>query len=379
MESRRIDTIQAFRALREPWNELVENGASREIFARHEWFDAWIRAYETDDRLDIETIWRDGLLVAIAPMQRVREHFRGIDARALHLLWSGVAPRGGVLVREAEDVEPLLESLTARRDWDVLVAPNLPDDAAATPRMLAWLKAHRIPHQAAPGFASPYLAIEGSWDAHWSGLPRERRRYFTKKCVNRLEREGGHQFARVETRPDLEAFLPEMYALSQKSWKAGISSELHPKAPVARLLVDFAREGLEQGWVRIDTLRVDGRLIAFEYMLVGPDRHSVVRSDYDLDYKYYTPGNSLRLRVVRDLFESGVAEYDLGGDPHPYKLDWCDRVRHHRTVTVANRTWRGRLILTAKNILLPAIRRLRGGASSDGAADTEAEREVEAS
>jgi CelD/BcsL family acetyltransferase involved in cellulose biosynthesis len=367
METRRVETFAGFADLREPWNELVADSAAPDVFARHEWFDAWIRVHAAGDRLAIETLWRDGQLVAVAPMRRVREQFRGIAARGLSWLWSGVAPRSSLVAAEPGDVDALLGGIVSRDDWDVLVVPNLPEDEPTTGRFLDGLRQRGLTHQDAAGFESPYLKIETSWDEHWNSLPRERRRYLGKKCMNRLEREGDFRFDRLQTRADLETFLPEMYALSQKSWKAGISSELTPDTPVAQQLVEFARVGLDAGWVRIDTLRLHTQLIAFEYMLVGPRRHSVVRSDFDLEYKYYTPGNSLRLHVVRSLFEEGgvgATEYDLGGDPHPYKLEWCDHIRRHRSLTVANRTWRGRLILTAKNVLLPALRRLRGGSAS---------------
>ena len=363
METRRIESLDEFLRLREPWDELADACEAPEVFHRHAFLASHVRAHRAEAALAIETSWRDGQLVGIAPFTRAHEHFRGLEARSLALLWSAVSPRGGWLVRESADVDPLLDALFARRDWDVLLAPNLRADLGSTARLQGALAERGIPHQDAPGFASPYLPISGTWSAHWDALPRERRRYLTKKCLNRLAREGGHAFERIATAEAFEAFVPEMYALSRKSWKAGVSSELRPHSPVARLLVDFARHGLERGLVRIDALRLRGQLIAFEYMLVGPERHSVVRSDYDLDHKYFTPGNALRLHIVRDLFETGAREYDLGGDPHPYKLEWCDRVRHHRTLTAANRTWRGRAILLAKNVLLPAWRRVRGQAA----------------
>jgi CelD/BcsL family acetyltransferase involved in cellulose biosynthesis len=368
MEVRRIDRIEEFRALCRPWDELVGVSDLDAVFLRHAWFDAWIRAYAAEERLAIETLWRAGRLAAIAPLQRTTQSFRGVRVRALELLWSAVAPRSGWIATRDEDVAALLDGLLERDDWDVLVAPNWPTDAATGSALLDAVRRAGLAHQDVPGFRSPFLRIRGTWDEYWAGLPRERRRYLTKKCTNRLEREGDHEFRRIDTAEALEAFVPEMYALSEKSWKAGISAELRPDSPVAQLLVGFARDGLEAGRVRVETLRLHDELIAFEYMLVGSGRHSVVRSDYDLAYRYFTPGNSLRLHVLQQLFAEGATEYDLGGDPHPYKLEWCDTIRDHRTLTVANRTWRGRLVLGAKTVLLPALRRLRGAADPGAAA-----------
>ena len=160
--------------------------------------------------------------------------------------------------------------------------------------------------------------------------------------------------------------MPEIYDLSARSWKATRGTPLHADSPDARLLIGFARLGLERGWVRIEALRVEGRLVAFEYMLVDGGRHVVSRSDYDDEYKYFTPGNSLRLRILHSLLDDPAAtEYDLAGADAPYKREWCNALRSHVTVTVGQSTLRGWLTRTAKNKLLPWHRGLRGADSTN--------------
>lgn len=367
--SRLIERMDALQALREPWNELVAASDADAVFTRHEWFEQWIRAYGVESALAVQTTWRDGQLVGVAPLHRSELVFRGLRTRSLAWLWSAVAPRCNLLVAHPDDVPPLLDAVVATPAWDVLVAENLPLASAVTERLLAELAARGRRHQVVETFRSPYRILEEDYETFWKGLDRERRRYLQKKCINRLERQEGVETSTLRTRAELEAFLPDMYALSARSWKADLGSGLGPESPEARLLVGFARTGLERGWVRIDTLRLAGRLLAFEYMLVSGGRYAVARSDYDPEDKYLTPGNSLRLRILRSLLDDPAAtEYDLAGGDAPYKREWCNAIRPHVTLTVGNDTLRGRVVLTAKNVLLPALRRLRPGAREEAPA-----------
>jgi len=368
--SRLVETLDDFMSLRAPWNALARTSGSDDVFVRHEWFAEWIRAYRVESALAIQTLWRDGQLVGAAPLYRSPLRFRGLPTRSLAWLWSAIAPRCNFLVAEPDDVGPLVDAVRAIPGWDVLVLENLPDASDVTTRFLAQLAAERARHQVVSTFRSPYRALDRSFSAYWAGLDRERRRYLQKKCINRLERIDDVEIRTLRTRAELEAFVPDMYAISARSWKATLGSALRPDSPEARLLLGFARAGLERGEVRIDTLRIAGRLVAFEYMLVSPGgRYAVARSDYDMEDRYLTPGNSLRLRILESLFDDPDAtEYDLAGGDAPYKREWCDRVREHVTVTVGSSTLRGRLVMATKNVLLPALRRLKGDVADEGAA-----------
>lgn len=368
---RRITDLAGFRALRTAWNELVEASPDGALYARHEWFEQWILAHRVEGSLAIVTLWRGGRLIGAAPLFRTELVFRGVQARSLSFIWSAVAPRCNFLLAEVGDLSALLDAVLATPDFDVLVVENLAVESTTTRGFLAELRRRGVAHQVVESFQSPYRVLEPDFESYWTGLDRERRRSLQKKCINRLESRDGVEFSRIHSADELEAFLPEMIDLSARSWKATRGTPFRSDDPDSRLLIGFARLGLERGWVRIEALRVEGVLVAFEYMLVDGGRHVVARSDYDEAYKYYAPGNSLRLRILRSLLDDPTAtEYDLAGGDAPYKRDWCNALRSHVTVTVGTRTLRGRVILSAKNTWLPLLRRLRGAGPSTDEAST---------
>jgi CelD/BcsL family acetyltransferase involved in cellulose biosynthesis len=129
---------------------------------------------------------------------------------------------------------------------------------------------------------------------------------------------------------------------------------------MGRLILRFTPIGLENSWVSLYILEIEGTAVAFEYFLRFNNRYSLIRCDYDRDYSYYSPGNSLRLLALRDMlcFNQQV-EYDLGGDAYSYKLEWAERIRPHLTLTVGNKTAKGRIVMMAKNTIIPYVRSCR--------------------
>lgn len=132
-------------------------------------------------------------------------------------------------------------------------------------------------------------------------------------------------------------------------------------SPQGQLYVNFTPLALENDWVTIYTIRVNRQLVGFEYLLRHDNSYLLQRCDYDEEYSYYSPGNSLRIAILKNLFDKPETyEYDMGGDDDPYKLEWCGKIHKHVTVTLGNRNIKGRAVMFVKNKALPFLRSLKG-------------------
>jgi hypothetical protein len=76
-----------FLALREPWNRLVPSASGRDVFLRHEWFDAaW--QWRKDERCAprIALVSRGAQLIGICPLVLQATQPGGLPARRLEFL-----------------------------------------------------------------------------------------------------------------------------------------------------------------------------------------------------------------------------------------------------------------------------------------------------
>ncbi|MCK4657852.1 MAG: GNAT family N-acetyltransferase [candidate division Zixibacteria bacterium] len=360
LEYRTIEDFDEFLKLESAWDELVANSEVDHAFMKHLWFSELIKANDWQETLSIVTIWSDGQLVAVAPVRRSSHRFGGVRAKGLSFLFSDESPRCNFIVADLDYVELLAERVIGLPDWVLFYAMNLEASLETTKRFMSFLRDGKsvVGIRIEDGLQSPFLLTEGSFEDYWSSFPEKRRKYLERMCIRRLEKSGNYEISQITTSDQFLKFMPTMFEISRKSWKSATDDHIIAESPQGRFYSGFTPVGIDRGLVTLYTIKVDGRLIGFEYLLTCNRKYSLIRCDYDEDFKYYSPGNNLRIAIVRDLFDADhVCEYDLGGDAYPYKLEWCDSIRKHIKVMIGNNTMRGKAIMFAKNKVFPFLRR----------------------
>jgi len=355
-----IDNFDDFRKLEQPWNELVSHTDVDHVYMKHQWFSEWIKAYDADKSLATVTVWRDGQLVAAAPLYRKPLKFKKVKARGIGFLSSGVTPRCNFIALDNMTMGKLITAVLGLPKWDILVTDNMENDADVTEYYIDFLKSDKntYSHYMEPGFQSLYLIVEGSWDDYWKSLSRKWRANFKRYSLDRLEKVKSYEINHIKTEAEGAGFVPEMLKISRKSWKASVDSHLVPDSPLGRLYSSFTPIGLRRGWVYIPNLKINGSHAGYVYFLHHNSKYVGIRAEFDQDFKSCSPGNNLHLAVIKKLFDSGqTCEYDMGPEA-PYKMNFCNKIKKHVTILVGNRNIRGRWILFTKNYIMPAWRKI---------------------
>jgi len=354
--------FDSFGSLSDAWDELASTTDLDRVFMRHLWFEKTIEAYGWQNDLAIVAMWRDGQLVAIAPMFRSDARFKSVTARAIKSIVTDISPRWNFLIVDHEDIEALVRKVVSLPDWDVMIAKSMESESRTTQLFTECVQnspAGYFVHNS-NGLQSPYLKIDGSWGNYWAKLSGSHRSYLRRSCERRLESANSARLVRVTSSDEFRRFEPMMFKISRKSWKYDEGTHLRPDSQEGRFYHEFTPVALEQGLVHLYVLEIDDRAIAFEYLLGGSGQITIVRCDFDEQFKQYSPGNSLRLLLLKKIFagEDDIEEYDLGGDAYSYKLRWTRDIRGHVDVLVGNRNVKGRLIVSVKDKLLPFLRKL---------------------
>lgn len=278
-------------------------------------------------------------------------------------LSSDLSLRVNFMTADSALVADLMMNLIQLEDWDVLVAQNMSIEKETTNKFIEFVQ-HELKsseYQIARGFHSPYLTTEGSWEDYWSKLPPKRQNYLNRMCTKRLKKADSYEINQISAPEEFKVFLGDMFEISRKSWKVDSGDHLASDSPQGQLYVNFTPIALENDWVTLYTIRINKQLVGFEYLLRHDNSYLLQRCDYDEEYSYYSPGNSLRITILKNLFDKPEAcEYDMGGDDDPYKLEWCGKIHKHVTVTLGNRNIKGRAVMFAKNKALPFLRSLKG-------------------
>jgi CelD/BcsL family acetyltransferase involved in cellulose biosynthesis len=112
--------------------------------------------------------------------------------------------------------------------------------------------------------------------------------------------------------------------------------------------------------MRLYLLKLDGRIVAFEYDLCGGDRIECLKIGYDESLARFSPGTILRMKLLARVIERGEAtSYHLGRES-PWKRRWVKEVDRIGTLQIFSSSRRGQLAHASGPLLRGLLKRLPG-------------------
>jgi CelD/BcsL family acetyltransferase involved in cellulose biosynthesis len=289
--TRSLESVEAAQ-----WRCLAERAGH--VFATREWLLTWWRHYGKGGRPLIGLVRAGGDLVAVVPLYEwwthglpvVRFVGHGPSDQLGPICAPLSQPAAAAAVREAIGAVPL------RRF--VLLAEHIAGD-----QRFGELTGARLLYRE----ESPVLRFEGN---SWDEFLQERRRNFRQQ-VRRFPRklsELGSLSYRLATDPEhLQRDLDTLFRLHHKRWGSAATPFLLA-APFHR---EFAAQALDQGWLRLWFLEIDGRPIAALHGFRFAGAESAYQAGRDPAFRNQPVGFVLLAHAVRQALTDGMGEYRL--------------------------------------------------------------------
>jgi CelD/BcsL family acetyltransferase involved in cellulose biosynthesis len=191
-----------------------------------------------------------------------------------------------------------------RIDW-------LAEDSPLLVAGQAWRRRHLA--IAEPFAVSPLADCRGHFDDYLRLAGSSLRKYW--KACRRHILNGPIEFKIVTGGAGLGALLDEMFALEASGWKGREGTAILCNASDARFYGRLAWAAEAAGALRIATLREEGRLLAYEYCVVGGGRVLAMKVGYDERRARLQPGHLVALMNIRDACaDPAIGWYDMLGN-----------------------------------------------------------------
>lgn len=298
----------AFEALRPEWTRLALQ--SRNLFSTWEWASTWWRHFGRGRELLLTPVPDgNGSTRAILPLYRWSRH----PISTIRFVGHGPADElGPVGATGAAEVADLVAAIVGRAPWrcDAFIA----DDVRGSE---PWVEA--LGGQVMRSARSPRLAIRGrSFEEWWRSRSRNLREQIGRPR-RQIEREHALAF-RLAGPSSLDQDLAVFSRLHLGRWDDGRSLF----QPLIAFHRDFARVAMEQGWLRLWFLEVDGAPVAgwLGFRFAGID--SYYQAGRDPAWKHRPVGLILLAHTIADAFQSGVDEYRFLRGGESYKRRFTD-------------------------------------------------------
>lgn len=348
---RQISRFEDFQDLREEWNRLVKTTDVDHAFMRHEWFECWIKHLKPKSKIVIHTARENNRLVAIAPLQIIKQVRKRIPLRLLTFLRSSITPRSNFIIDDSIDSNLFFDSIFASDGWDVAEFRTVEVGIPITNKLLNYLK-HNKKYVIEDSLQSPYEIINTDWETYLKTRSDNYRADY-RKCFNRLKKNGNGKILCINTYNEFEKYFDSLIRVSSRSWKVKGGTDLKSMPQFANFYKNFTYVGCNDKLFILYLLVVDNKVTAFNYYLMHNNRVVGIRSDYDNDFKYLMPGTLLHFKCLKDIIDTKEKwEYDLAGRASAYKLKLAKDIRKHIDITVGKPGFYGNFIMCLKKKLM---------------------------
>jgi CelD/BcsL family acetyltransferase involved in cellulose biosynthesis len=305
---------ESIASVREEWDALADRVAASP-FLRPGWFEAWSAAF--GGSVSVLTIHREGELAGALPFIERRASL--VSPTNWH------TPMFGAVVDSQGAGEALAEALMARRAPRVdLALVDAADPILAALRAAATRHGRRVVERVA--MRSPYVALEGDFDAYRDALPRKARKELGR-LGRRLADEGRVEYAFDDGSERLEELLDEGFAVEGSGWKSENGTAIVSRPDTHRFYRDVARWAAARGALVLAFLRLDGRPLAFDMCIEEAGACNVLKGGYDRAHRRFGPGTLLTAASIERAYASGLTSYELLGAEDDYKLGWTGTTR----------------------------------------------------
>lgn len=359
---RRLESVEQLYAVRSAWDALWGRSEVTLPTARAELVALWLEHFAPKAAFRGLVVERqDGRFVAALPLveRRVKRMLSVGD-----LTWNYWSPNGELLVDPAADVGAALELLVgalAELPWPLLWFEMPPLETPRWKAMLAAMVRHGLDVETHRRYRIGTVDIQRDFEVYVGRLSKSLRRNVQKE-LRRLQAAGPVELvSHASLSPgDVERVLRVALEIEGRGWKGDAGQSVLKTPELYEFYLDQARTLAGWGCLRVSLLQHYGDSIAFELGWTGKGVYHSFKVGYDPAFARYSPGNLLRLHLIRVLHEEpGCRQLDFQGPMTAALHGWSTGSYPIGRVVVAPRKLGSRALLAGYRALVPVVRGLR--------------------
>ena len=350
------------------WDDLWLRSAVGLPTKRAAGISHWCRSFAPDAEFSALVVTDNDRLVAGLPLIRQRGRW---PLTVFRLPSNCTVAAGDLLIDPSCDVDvatKMMAQHVGRLAGCLAAFEGIEIDSDRWRRMIGALRGQgRAMHQS-HGFDVGVADILGDWDAYTASWSRNHRSAI-KRSRKKLEAQGRLEVERVRDASDeeLHAVLEACYAIEDKGWKGENGTSILRTPGLAQYYHQEARLMRDEGMLDLWLLKLDDRIIAFEYCHYGKGTCFSHKISFDPQYERFSPGRVLRCLQLQQYHQDPQARLlDTLGVLCEAKAKWITRSYRSSRLFVALGGRGSNLLLRALQTARALSKRIRS-AETDSA------------
>ena len=313
------------------WRTLLGRSNSDGLFSTFEWLHtAWLHLGGGRE-LCVRTVRRGGELLAVAPFS-----VRGPDVSAhpvfgcIELLGAGeIGSDYGDLVVARGAEEACLDALAAHfgREHDAFCCRRVREEGCLLVPLFERLGERHFALEVRPDEVAPFIRFRpGGFEAYLATL-RPRHRHAFRRLSRLLSKAHEVRFEEVGSEAERGPALATFLALHTARWRERGDPGAFARPELRSFHEAMSALALRRGWLRLQTLRLDGQAVAAVYGFRYRDTFYYYQTGFDPAFAASSVGLVACGLSIQRAVEQGALEFDFLHGAEDYKRRWASSTR----------------------------------------------------
>lgn len=337
--SHEIETLQA---LRDEWIELQSKSSATGMSLAWHWIHIWYKHFKVFGELWLITAREDGRLIGIAPLMIVEEQpYWGFAWRQIEFIGSPLDQEHLDFIIERGYEKQVISLFTDklyehRSQWDVIKLTGLCD--TKTPHILQQSDREWVKHSK-KSMIAPYTELPDTMDEWMLAISRNHR-----KKLRRYRKKMDEQFpdrwsiTQVTLPHELNYTFDHLVRLHQSHWETRGASGTFYYGEFAEYFKELAHCMLENGWLRMYRLDIDGKPCAINFCYHYFERAYNHIAGVDRDITDVALGHIVTHHSIGQAIEEGLSEMTFMWGEMPWKYSFGAVNRVHQAFRLIDST-----------------------------------------
>jgi CelD/BcsL family acetyltransferase involved in cellulose biosynthesis len=326
-----VHSEEEFDALKNDWDELVDNSNQCVYFLRWSWNRLWWKAYAPLEGQLYLIVCRDqsGQLLGLAPLYWRRASTPTIPSlKELLFLGTGIpiisSEHLDLITRrgyEQQVCEAMAAKVLQDRSVDRLWLSEIPITSIALPH---FRRAIGEQHHLAICNRSHYVDTRITWNEFNASLGKSTRAKLAR-CTRRLYSLGSCEFHCVKTSDELEPAMNHLVQLHQARWRSKGEPGSFAMKSFEKFLKEAMQSTLADGRLRLWTLSLNGETAAALLAFLDNGVAHYFQGGFDPKYAKDSLGTAMFGLCIRACIETeSIRQFNFMGGDAAYKAHWTE-------------------------------------------------------
>jgi CelD/BcsL family acetyltransferase involved in cellulose biosynthesis len=207
----------------------------------------------------------------------------------------------------------------------------------------------------------PFISINDSWDKYWDEI-RKRPNNNIERSLKRALRKSSLVYGSTSEVYEYNNILDQYIEMHYKRWKSKNMQSKYQKQKHRGFLKSLTLELLKEEKLFIRYLAYDSVIIAIAICILDKEKLYYVWPTFNIDYRQIAPGKLLLYYILREAFQEGYKEVDLGPGGDEYKSLWATETRSITQIIVSRASWpiavKYKIIPETRRMMKPILKRI---------------------